>query len=260
MLEINKFNSKQILEKFQEFKIDNLECLFVAADLGKIGLIPGHDKNYLLESIFNNLRILNPNLTIVVPTATINLVNSQKKFNIIETPSNKMGPFSEYIRKLKDSIRSYHAIWSLSANGPLAEFITKDISRHAYDYNSSFSRLFKIKKSSFLSIGKHPRFMLSIIHYFENMFKVPYRFKKEFNISCEVNNKYSAETFSLDVLKNEFRDKPRAYNKKIFENFEKKEDLKQTNFGKGNIYYFDLNKFYSITKNLFEEDLNCWWK
>ena len=50
MLEINKFNSKQILEKFQEFKIDNLECLFIASNLGKIGLIPGHDRKYVLNS------------------------------------------------------------------------------------------------------------------------------------------------------------------------------------------------------------------
>jgi len=260
MIDNNKFNSQQIIEQLKIFKIEDLECLFVASNLGKIGLIPGHDRKYLLESIFNSLRIINPKLTIVVPTATLNLVNSKKIFNLKNTPSDKMGPFSEYVRKLKNSIRSYHAIWSLSANGPLAEFITKDISKHAYDQNSTFSRLFKIKKSSFLAIGQNPRFMLSIIHHFENMFNVPYRFKKEFNINCEIENKIKIESFILDVMKDHLPNHLRSKNKKIFENFEKKGNLKQTTLGKGNIYCFDLNEFYLITKKLFEEDINCWLK
>ena len=147
MTEKKELTSAEILQKFRSFNLENKECLFVASDLGKIGLIPGQDRKFLFETIFNSLRLINPKLTIVVPTATLNLVNSKKIFNLKTTPSDKMGPFSEYIRTLKDSIRSNHAIWSLSANGPLAEFIVKDISKHAYDHNSTFSRLFKIKKS-----------------------------------------------------------------------------------------------------------------
>ena len=255
-----EFNSENILERFNNFQIEDLECLFIASNLGKIGLIQGHDRNYLLETIFNSLRKINPKLTIVVPTATLNLVHTKEIFNIDITPSNKMGPFSEYVRKLKSSKRSYHGIWSLSANGPLAEFITEDISKHAYDKNSSFSRLFKIKKSSFLAIGQHPRFMLSIIHHLENISNVPYRFKKEFPINCEVQKKIETEIFYLDVMKNHLPIHLRAKNKKIFENFEKRGSLKQTTLGKGEMYYFDLNEFYSITKRLFDKDINCWLK
>jgi len=260
MAEKKELTSAEILQKFRSFNLENKECLFVASDLGEIGLIPGHDKKYLLETIFNSLRIINPKLTIVVPTATLNLVNSKKIFNLKNTPSDKMGPFSEYVRKLKDTYRSNHAIWSLSANGPLAKVITRDVSKHAYDQNSAFSRLFKIKESFFLAIGKHPRFMLSIIHHFENMFDVPYRFEKNFNINCEFKNNIKTENFSLDVLKNQLPNNLRTKNKKIFDNFESKKKLKQTVLGKGSIYCFDLNEFSFVTKKLFEEDINCWFK
>jgi len=255
-----EFNSKQIIDHLKIFKIEDLKCIFVASNLGKIGLIPGQDRKYLLDSIFNSLRMINPKLTIVVPTATLNLVNSKKTFNLSKTPSDKMGPFSEYVRKLNGSLRSYHGIWSLSANGPLAEFITKDISKHAYDQNSTFAILFKIKKSSFLSIGQHPRFMLSIIHHMEHISNVPYRFKKEFIINCEIKNKIKNENFYLDVMKNHLPSNLRTKNKKIFENFEKKGSLRQTKLGKGVMYNFDLNEFYLLTKKLFEEDINCWLK
>ena len=221
----NKFNFDQVTEKFENLEIKELECLFIASNLGKIGLIPGHDRKYLLETIFNSLRKINPELTIVVPTATLNLVNSKNTFDLKNTPSDKMGPFSEYVRQLNTSLRSFHAIWSLAANGPLAEFITKDISRHAYDKNSAFSRLFKIKKSSFLALGQHPRFMLSIIHHFENICNVPYRFKKEFTINCKVGEELKNEIFILDVMKNHLPNNLRTKNKKKFLKILRKKEI-----------------------------------
>ena len=37
-------SSEDIFEKLKKFKIDNINCIFVANDLGKIGLIPGKSK------------------------------------------------------------------------------------------------------------------------------------------------------------------------------------------------------------------------
>ena len=41
--------------------------------------------------------------------------------------------------------RSLHPLWSLSSIGPLADFITSNVSKHGYDGNSAFSRIFQIK-------------------------------------------------------------------------------------------------------------------
>ena len=108
-------SSEDIFEKLKKFKIDNINCIFVANDLGKIGLIPGKSKKDLLDSIYSSITKINSNITIVVPTANFNLINTDKVFDLKNTPSYKMGAFSEYIRKLNGSKRSYHPFWSLTA-------------------------------------------------------------------------------------------------------------------------------------------------
>ena len=238
------------------------DCLFVASDLGEIGLYPGKKKLDLLEKIYKSLIEINPTLTIVVPTANLNFINSDKIFDLKSTPSFKMGAFSEYIRKTDGSKRSDH-IWSLTALGPLSDKIVDSVSDHAYDNDSAFGKLFKIKKNFFLSIGKHPRYMLSIIHYFENMFAVPYRFTKTFTINTLINDQIIPKNYKLDVLKEEFkknREKNRSSNKKIFDNFEKQKKMSVCNLGKGKLYYFNLEDFKLVTKELFQNDINCWWK
>ena len=247
-------------EKFAVLQIKKANCIFVSSDLGKIGLIKGETKIQLLDSIYNAILSVNPKITIVVPTANLNLIRSNDYFEIDKTKSYKMGAFSEYIRKKKEALRSFNPIWSLSAIGPLSEFITSDVSNHGYDENSSFSRLFKIENCFFLSLGNHPRFMLSIIHHIENKFKVPYRFTKSFEIKVLSNKKIYSKSFYLDVLNEKVRYNKRSKNKKIFENFENKSSLFKTNLGKSYIYYFNLNDFYSITSELFKKDINCWWK
>ena len=253
-------DSNEIFSKLKNFNMSNINCLFVANDLGKIGLTPGKSKKELLDDLYKNITKINPNITIVVPTANFNLVNTNKIFDLKNTPSFRMGAFSEYIRKIEGSKRSYHPFWSLTAKGPLANMIVDGVSNHAYDENSAFAKLFKINSSYFLSIGDHPRFMLAIIHHFENMFKVPYRFTKTFKMNCVKNNKIITEYFKLDVLKKEFMNQKRSFNKKIFDNFEKKNKLYKSTLGKGEIYYFNIQDFYLVTCALFKKDINCWWK
>jgi len=251
---------EEIFYKLNQLNISKAKCLFVANDMGKIGLMDNESKKSMLNLIYETIIKINPEITIAVPTASLNLINSDKVFDIDNTPSFKMGAFSEYIRKLKNTKRSFNALWSISAIGPLSGKITEKVSKHAYDGNSSFSRIFEIDNAFFLGLGNHPRFMLSIIHYFENMFKVPYRFTKAFEIPCVKDSKTYKEKFYLDVLNEELRYNKRSLNKKIFENFENKQKLKKVKLGNSYIYYFNLKKFNKITCDLFKEDINCWWK
>ena len=251
---------EKLVNKFSQLEILKAQCIFVANDMGNIGLIEQETKKSMLNSIYEAIIEINPKVTIVVPTPTIYLIGTDKVFDLNFTPSIKMGAFSEYIRKLKGSKRSFNALWSLSAIGPLAEKITQNVSSHAYDKNSSFAKLFEIKDSYFLSIGNHPRFMLSIIHHFETIFNVPYRFTKGFEINCVNGDEKFKKTFYLEVLKEEVRYNKRSLNKKIFDNFESIENLLKTDLGKNYMYLFDLIKFYQITSDLFKKDINCWWK
>ena len=85
--------------------------------------------------------------------------------------------------------KRYHLntdISSLAGIGPNIKEYFYNISKHAYDNNSVFSRLYK-NDFYFLSLGAHPRFMLAIIHHIEHINKVPYRFKKGFIINCKLS-------------------------------------------------------------------------
>ncbi len=251
---------KKIINKFNYLDISKAKCLFVANDMAKIGIPENESKISMLDSIYKGIIEINPNITIVVPTSTLNLIGTDKVFDINNTPSFRMGAFSEYVRKLKNSRRSFNALWSLSAIGPLADKITQNVSKHAYDKNSSFSKLFQIDNTFFLGLGDHPRFMLSIIHHLETIFNVPYRFTKGFEINCLVDLKKSKYTFYLEVLNENVRYNKRALNKKIFDNYENKDQLKKIDLGNSYMYLFNMNNFYKITSELFKEDINCWWK
>ena len=72
----------------------------------------------------------NKEITIVFPTATLNLANNDIIFDIANTPSYLMGSFSEYLRKKKNSLRSLHALWSVSAIGPNAKFLLSNLTNN----------------------------------------------------------------------------------------------------------------------------------
>lgn len=257
MLKSKKIDEIKLIKVFDKLNLDKTEFLFIASDLGSLGIV--NNKAYTLDLVFNLLKNYNKNINLVVPTATFNLIQSRMIFDINNTRSFKMGAFSEYLRKKENSVRSFHPIWSLSAIGPKANHLFNDISSHAYDMNSSFARLFE-KDFSFLALGKHPRFMLSIIHHLEHVNKVPYRFKKGFKMKFVKKEKIIEQDFYLDVLKEEFRYKPRARNKKIFKYFEQNYKYDEFRVNDGYIYKFRLNDFKESTNNLMKKDPYCWFK
>ena len=83
------------------FKSKNIENLFITNDMGKFGLIEDRNKTETLEEILLIIKSLLPETTIIVPTANLNLPNSNKSYDNTDTPSFHMGSFSEFIRKKK---------------------------------------------------------------------------------------------------------------------------------------------------------------
>ena len=251
------FTEKNFFSIIEKLKLYEKSKIFIASDLAQLGII--NNKLFTLDLIYNGLKKINPKITLVVPTASLNIINSNMIFDLKNTKSYQMGSFSEYIRKNILSVRSMDPLWSLSGNGPDAKKILSNISKHSYDENSAFQRLYK-NNYYFLSLGKHPRFMLSIIHHIENKMNVSYRFKKGFKIKYYSDNKILEDTFYLDVLKDEYRNKPRAQNKKIFDNFEKNFEYKFFKVGKGEIGIFSMNDFLNNTTNLLNKDEFAWFK
>lgn len=254
---IEKKKFSEILDKLN---IEKIEFLFIANDMGKFGLIEDLNKNLSFELYYNEIFKRNENITIIFPTASLNLVNNDVLFDINNTPSFKMGALSEYLRKKEQCYRSLHPFWSLGAIGPKAKILTSNSSKNPYDENSIFAKIFENSNSYFLSLGQHPRYMLSIVHHVEYLSNVDYRFVKKFHKKYIGYDRICNEDyFELYVLNEEYRYKKRTKNKLIFDNFEKHNNLKKYFINDSEAYFFNLQNFLQISLELFKTNPYCYW-
>jgi len=250
------YKFETIKKKYIFLGLKKSQNLYITADFGKI-----IDRSFLnlkvLEDHFKAIReIIGKNGTIIVPTATLNLCNTNAVFDPKRTPSYNMGSFSELVRKKNGSKRSLHPLWSVSAIGKLSNYFTKDIARHGFGYNSVWTKLVN-KDSLSLHIGIDPRKSTSIVHYTELMAGVPYRFTKTFNQYIIKNGIKKKEKFFHFCIKDE-RKLIRDRNIKIFKNFNKKLKPKKIKFEKGQIVLFSLKDFYEINLDYLSKNPYGW--
>ena len=227
---------KDLIKEYKKVGLKKSQVVYVTSDFGKVITNTNFNKNKVFSDHFNAIKsIVGKNGTIVVPTATLNFCGSNKVFLPKSTQSYQMGAFSEYIRKKKGSKRSLHPLWSVSAYGKHAKYITSNIPQHAFGYNSAFHRL--IKKNAFsLSIGVDPRKTISMVHHVELVCGVPYRYTLTFKQKIKIGKKIIKKEFYHFGLKN--KNIPRDKNKKIFKNFKKKSSVKEIKFANGKITFF----------------------
>jgi len=99
-------------------------------------------------------------------------------FDIKKTPS-ECGLASEVFRRTEGVIRSPHPLYSFCAQGPLAEELMQHPGPTCWGAGTPFEQL--IKRNVFhVSLGKEFPRSMTILHSFEELKKVPYRFFKEF--------------------------------------------------------------------------------
>jgi len=89
-----------------------------------------------------------------------------------------MGVFSEYIRSLPDSRRSYHPMQSLAVIGKLRDEIIENDTISSFSENGPFGRLVKYN-AKLLLLGADFN-SVSMIHWVEEKYSVPYRYWKSF--------------------------------------------------------------------------------
>tara|TARA_B100001057_G_scaffold406361_1_gene419704 strand:+ start:303 stop:1079 length:777 start_codon:yes stop_codon:yes gene_type:complete len=249
-------NYSKIKKKYIKLGIRKGQSLYITADFGKI-ISKRLLSKKILDLHFNAINeIIGKNGTIIVPTATLNLCNTKKIFDPNLTQSFNMGVFSEFVRKKEKAKRSFHALWSVSAIGRLASYFTKNISKHAFGYDSIWTRLIN-KNALSLHIGVDPRKSISIVHYTELMAGVPYRYTKSFNNLVKKNNKIVKTTFFHFCVIDE-KKIIRDGNIKIFKNFKNKYKIKKINFDNGKVILFPLKKFYEINLKFLKDNPYAW--
>ena len=252
-LEKIKFK-KILLESLKKHKFRKDDNIFVASNLSHFGKIKLNKKtklDILFDTIKNDII---PNGTIFVPTATMNLCNTSKTFDINKTPSFEMGAFSEYVRLKKRSVRSLHPYWSVTGIGKKSNLL-KTVSKHSYGLGSPWSKFLDLNVKQ-LNIGIHPSRAVTLIHHIETCIGVPYRYNKEFTHKIKLNNKIKKDNFYMSVFyTNSDIQKKIKLNEHYFKKLKDNKLLESSKFYKVYFWSFKMKDFYDIAINYFIKDI-----
>ena len=193
--------------------------------------------------------------SIFFPGASMNLCNTNEIFDQKKTPSNKMGPFAEYLRTTKKIYRSLHPFWSICCVGK-NKSILKNVSRHAYGAGSPWSKMLELDTVQ-LNIGINPENAVTLIHHIETVVGVPYRYNKEFLHPVKLDSKIRREKFYLSVRFNKYKiEKRKKLNKHFFDEMRKKKKLNYYKSPNGlEIWSFKMRDFYKIALSFFIKDI-----
>ena len=242
MFDINYFK-KNINSIKTKVKKKN-PVFFLSANLFSLGLSPDdlHTISDYLVSEFSKIK----NSTIIVPTATLNMLETNEVYDRFKSKSSRMGFFSEFVRRKKNAVRSNHPLWSFTASGFYSKKITKNVPKTCYGQNSIFDRLLRYN-TYYICLGDI-KSSLAPIHYVEQMTGVPYRFFKEFKIRIKTRKKIKTDSYYFYAMINS-KKIIRDNNNKVLKILIKNKTMKIFKNKNFNIYLSDYKK---LIQNLFE--------
>jgi aminoglycoside 3-N-acetyltransferase len=134
--------------------------------------------------------------TIAVPAFNFAFARGEP-YDPASTPSQGMGAFAEYVRRLPGARRTPHPMQSLAAIGPYAEDLAGRDTPSAFDPGSAFERLLALD-FKLLYLGANID-ATSLLHYSEQRFQVPYRYWKTFSGPVRTVNGWERRTYRMYV-------------------------------------------------------------
>lgn len=250
------YSVDSLIASYQACGLKSGQVIYLTGNFGRLGVSLDLTKTALFDMHLEALwTILGEKGTIVVPTHTASLCNTDTVFDLQKSKS-EMGPFSEYIRGLDGAVRSFHPYFSRAAIGHKAEYICGDVARHSYGGHTPFARMLELD-AVFISVGLEPRNIVSLVHQCELDMGVPYRYTKEFmhpvlRDKVEVVEPFYHLVTYLDC------DITRDKNVKIFSRFEQHHQLKKVTMGRGHTWSFNMRDFYQSTTKILSENIYSW--
>ena len=121
--------------------------------------------------------VLGPGGTLAVPAFNFGFARGEP-FDPLNTPSDGMGVFSEFVQGQPGALRTKHPMQSLAVLGDRATDICDRDTASAFDPGSSFERLLDLDFKVLL-LGANVQ-AVSLVHYSEQRACVPYRYWKAF--------------------------------------------------------------------------------
>ena len=254
-----KYTFDDLIAAYRMVGIEKGRVIYVTSDVGRLMAYEQPGKEAVLEAHFRALmELLGSDGTLVVPTASINLCNTDIPFDVERTPSYMVGALSEFVRTREDASRSFHPFVSYGVVGAMAKEITQNVSRHAFGPETPEARMVERDALS-ISIGLYPRYSCSTAHYVEQLMAVPYRYTKEFIHPVVRNEKVVREPFYQFVQYLD-SDVERSYLKRIIPRFEKEHEMRKIPVGRSFIYSYSMPEFADAMARMITEDMYVWCK
>lgn len=252
------YSYEDILSSYAAVGVERGRIIYVTGNFGRLGEYQESGKNLLLNAHLSALReLLGASGTLVVPTHTFSLCNTDNVFDLENTKS-ETGPFTDLVRRQPGAVRQLHPYSSVTALGYNAAKICQNTSRHVYGGNSPFQRMVD-NDALFISVGQNLERTIALIHHIEFIMGVPYRYVKEFVHRCIVDGVEIKGLFYLHVLRREC-DIERDRNEKIMRYFRDTKHVEKRNLGKSFVESLSMKEFYAEITKLFSNDLYIWLK
>jgi len=167
--------------RLREAGLSEGDVVMVQSSLKHIGPVAGKDtRESLVDFYYRAFRdVIGSKGTLVVHTPFEDYGRIGTPFDVKHSPSTA-GILSEYVRTLTDTVRSPHPIVSVAANGPRAEEICGGDHFEGFGWDSPWGRMHRMN-AKFVTLGLGLAFGLSLLHYIEASYGVPYAYVKIFN-------------------------------------------------------------------------------
>jgi len=134
--------------------------------------------------------------TLAAPTFNFAFARGEP-YDPLATPSAGMGALSEYVRQLPAARRTSHPMQSLTVLGRHAVDLCERDTPSAFDPGSAFERLLELD-FKLLLLGADIQ-AVSMLHYSEQRFQVPYRYWKDFTGSIRTPDGWQERTYRMFV-------------------------------------------------------------
>jgi len=183
---------EQIIDSLQQLNIQEGDGLLVHSAVQFLGKPIGGIGIYLkaIQSVIGDTG------TIVVPTFNFRFAKGEI-FDPLETPSEKMGVFSEYVRKHPGALRTKHPMQSLATIGYYAKDLVVRDTPSAFEKGSAFDRIHELG-FKLLLLGADEK-AISMFHYSEQRARVPYRYWKDFSGIIHTSSSWKKLTYRMYV-------------------------------------------------------------
>ena len=244
-----------LVQCFTRLGVEKDSVVYVISALWRI---PGYDgpAQAVCAGYYQALRqVVGEGGTIVVPTHSQNLCNTDIPFDLNNTPSHERGIFSEYVRLLPGARRSFHPFNSYAAVGPAAEAITADVARHAYGPMTPESRMIDMGARAVI-IGMPPN-ITTTVHHVEQVMAVPYRYTKEFLHPVVRGSETVIEPFYLYVWYRE-ADLDRSLNRPLIKILSERMEIREEQLGRGKLYSYRNDEFFHLSLPIVNDNPYIW--